>query len=212
MELKEKLVEHGKQAQIGELIASAVPECILNRKWQADTRKYNSELTSGIQEQNKIGWHQVICGRIATSLTDLDNPRSSQSTQKILKTIWDTILILWQQRNDIIYNNTTKTKADRQREKMEAKVERIYEYQTHLNILDRNKVFTKEKSELIKDDPRQIKTWIQMAERIIRVHKREVKRIHRKKTMMEQYFKWHPPDKTTVCTESAASGSTIRIG
>jgi hypothetical protein len=195
MELKEKLVEHGKQAQIGELIASAIPECILNRTWQADTRKYNPELISGIQDQNKIGWHHVICGRIATSLTELDNPLSSRSTQKTLKTIWDTILILWQQRNDIVHNNTTKTKADREREKMEAKVARLYEYRNHLTILDRNRIFTKEKSELIIDDPRQIKTWIQMAERIIRVHKREVKRIHREKVMMEQYFKWHPPDK-----------------
>jgi hypothetical protein len=78
---------------------------------------------------------------------------------------------------------------------MEAKVARLYEYRNHLNILDRNKIFTKEKSELIIDEPRQIKTWIQMEERIIRVHKREVKRIHREKVMMEQYFKWHPPDK-----------------
>jgi hypothetical protein len=77
---------------------------------------------------------------------------------------------------------------------MEAKVERLYEYRNHLNILDRNKLFTKEKSELIKDDPRQIKTWIQMAERIVKVHKWEVKRIHREKAMMEQYFKWHPPN------------------
>jgi hypothetical protein len=52
-----------------------------------------------------------------------------------------------------------------------------------------------------------------MAERMIRVHKWEVKRISREKDMMEQYFKWHPPDRTTVCIQaSAASGSTIRIG
>jgi hypothetical protein len=51
-----------------------------------------------------------------------------------------------------------------------------------------------------------------MAEHIVRVHKWEVKRYHREKAMMEQYFKWHPPDKTTDCIESAVTGSTIRIG
>jgi hypothetical protein len=39
-ELIEKRCEHGEQTQLGELIASAVPEYILNRTWQADTVQF----------------------------------------------------------------------------------------------------------------------------------------------------------------------------
>jgi hypothetical protein len=96
---------------------------------------------------------------------------------------------------------------------MAAKIDRCYDYKDHLTVLDRTKIFNKEKSELLNEDPRKIKIWIKMAERMIRVHIREVKRISREKDMMEQYFKWHPPDIPTDCIEeSAASGSTIHIG
>jgi hypothetical protein len=54
---------------------------------------------------------------------------------------------------------------------MAAKIDRCYNYRDHLIVLDRIKIFTKEKSELLTKDPRQIKIWIKMAERMIRVHK-----------------------------------------
>jgi hypothetical protein len=52
-----------------------------------------------------------------------------------------------------------------------------------------------------------------MAEHITQIHKREVAKTSKEKEMMEQYFKWHPPDRTHNCIrQSAASGSTIQIG
>jgi hypothetical protein len=46
-------------------------------------------------------------------------------------------------------------------------------------------------------DPRNIQTWIRMAEIIIRTNKWENKRMTGQKKMMEQYFKWNPPDQRT---------------
>jgi hypothetical protein len=213
MELKENLVKQADHALLGEIIALAVPECIFDNSWQVDARRYSSNFTRGIQDQNRIGWHHILGGRFATSFSQHESPGSSTAVRKTLKLIWDTVLTLWKQRNDIIHNNTVATKADRQRERMEAKIERCYTYRDHLTVQDRSKIFPKEKAELLKEDPRQIKIWLKMAERIIRVHKREVAKTSREKEMMEQYFKWHPPDRTHNCIrKSAASGSTIQIG
>jgi hypothetical protein len=143
--MKGNQVTKANHALLGEIIASTVPGCILDKTWQVNTRRYSPDLTRGIQDQNRIGWHHVICGRIATSFSN-HSPCNSTAIREILKQIWDTVLILWKQRNDIIHNNTVTTKADRQRERMEAKIDRCYDYRDYLTVQDRSKKFSKGKS------------------------------------------------------------------
>jgi hypothetical protein len=47
----------------------------------------------------------------------------------------------------------------------------------------------------MKKDPRFIKAWLKLSERFIRTNKNEAKHHSQEKGMMEQYFKWHPPNK-----------------
>jgi hypothetical protein len=54
----------------------------------------------------------------------------------------------------------------------------------------------------MEDDPRTIKTWVKIAERIIRTSKKEHRRQKGQREMMEQYFKWHPPEKVRNKTRS----------
>jgi hypothetical protein len=96
---------------------------------------------------------------------------------------------------------------------MEAKINRCYMMKDKLQIQDRGKVFVKEKDELLREDATTIKNWIKLAEKMIRISKREEKTARRAKAMMEQYFKWHPPDRKHSHTRnSMGSRSTIHVG
>jgi hypothetical protein len=45
-----------------------------------------------------------------------------------------------------------------------------------MSAANRDRIFTKDKAEILQEDEKYIKTWIKMAERMIRVSKREEKR------------------------------------
>jgi hypothetical protein len=54
-----------------------------------------------------------------------------------------------------------------------------------LPIADRNRIFTKDKDELMSDDPRFISAWIKLVERIIQIKKREQTGKIRETVLME---------------------------
>jgi hypothetical protein len=62
-----------------------------------------------------------------------------------------------------------------------------------LPIADRNRIFIKDKNELMSDDPRFILAWTKLEERIIRINKKERTGKSRETMFMENYFKWQPP-------------------
>jgi hypothetical protein len=68
--------------------------------------------------------------------------------------------------------------------------------------MDRNKVFTKTQEDLMREHPNYIKAWVKLATRIIRTHKNENKHKTGQRLMMEQYFKWHPPEGTANLTRN----------
>jgi hypothetical protein len=109
--------------------------------------------------------------------------------------MWDTFLQLWNNRNNIIHNGQLMSTADRQRERLIARVNKCYEHKDKLQFHDRSKLFSKEKENLMNDDSKYIKSWLRLSERIIRVSKREESTQLFEKTMMEQYFTWKPAKK-----------------
>jgi hypothetical protein len=117
--------------------------------------------------------------------------------QKIIRLIWDTFLQLWQQRNDHVFGETPRSNRDAQRCTWIAKVEKCYELETMLDWKDRTKVFRKTKEEVLAEEPCKIAAWVKLAERMIKINKSEKRKLKGQKKMMEQYFKWHPPDSCT---------------
>jgi hypothetical protein len=74
-----------------------------------------------------------------------------------------------------------------------SRLERCYQYQDQLTVNDpRNKIFYKTIEEMQNEDPRLIQSWLRICERIIRVHKKEINKPNKTKTMMEQYLQWRP--------------------
>jgi hypothetical protein len=96
---------------------------------------------------------------------------------------------------------------------MEAKIHRCYLMKEKLRLQDQERLFAKEEEDLLQEDPTTVKNWLTIAEKMIRITKRETKARTREKNMMEQYFKWHPPDRTLHhASNSMGSGSTIHVG
>jgi hypothetical protein len=58
---------------------------------------------------------------------------------------------------------------------LEAKLNRCYAHLDRMSAANRDRIFTKDKAEILQEDEKYIKTWIKMAERMIRVSKREEK-------------------------------------
>jgi hypothetical protein len=82
-----------------------------------------------------------------------------------------------------------------------------------LQEIDRQKIFDKSKEELLQENPTTIKNWVKMAESLIQIARREKNKRAKGNAMMEQYFKWHPPDKVECrIGNNAESGSTIHVG
>jgi hypothetical protein len=194
------------------LLTSAIKSAILDPNWQPESSIVSKGLRKGVNEQNRIGWQQILRGRFAKSLSGGDRHKE-QDLRRVLRCIWDALLNLWQQRNELVHHNERETRAEKMKRKMEAKIHRCYRMKDMLRFQDRERLFTKNEEELLREDPTTVKNWLKIAEKMIRITRRETKARTREKNMMEQYFKWHPPDRTSHhASNSVGSGSTIHVG
>jgi hypothetical protein len=216
MATKQDLLQKLNLAKLEEplkpIIVAALKSAILDPGWKPPGSLITEELTRGVKDQNRIGWQQVLRGRFAQTLTNGDK-KKNQELRQLLRHIWDALLQLWKQRNESVHRNKSETRNERNKRRMEAKITRCYQHKDKLRIQDRVKIFTKEQDELLQEDSVLIKNWLRIAEKAIRISKQEARAVQREKSMMEQYFKWHPPDRMGRHTRnSMGSGSTIHVG
>jgi hypothetical protein len=212
LQLIQKISDSKIEEPTKNLLIAAIKSVTLDPAWQPSNSIVPHEYRQGVQDQNKIGWQQIIRGRFAKSISNC-NKKKEQDLRQVIRFFWDTLMQLWSQRNEIVHNNEHETREERNKRRMEAKINRCYMMKDKLRIQDRGKVFVKEKDELLREDATTIKNWLTLAEKMIRISKREEKTARRAKAMMEQYFKWHPPDRNHSHTRnSMGSGSTIHVG
>jgi hypothetical protein len=177
---------------------------------QAEIPTAQEKLTQKwIRQQNAIGWRHIAFGRMATALTETISSVVQEQgietwlvsgekwTRRLIQTIWDTFLQLWQNRNNILYSAMNGNIMDRRRERLIAKVDRCLQKMDQLTTEDRNRIFIKNKDDLMKDNPRFIAAWLKLAERIIRVNKRDQANHRQESHLMENYFQWKPSTNAT---------------
>jgi hypothetical protein len=189
------------QSSIARIIIEGMASGIRIPSWQAEILEIGTINTKWIPEQNSIGWHHILFGRIPISLTTtISQTLQDQGiaswlisgekwSQRLIQIIWDTFLQLWQNRNNIIYETGNGKAMDRRKERLIAKVDRCYQHMDQLPLADRNQIFSRDKKILMMEDPRFIAAWLKMAERIIRVNKKEQKFRRQESVLMENYFK-----------------------
>jgi hypothetical protein len=188
--------------QMKAIIRAAIEHCLSDKNWRPTQNTNDAKLKKGIKAQNKIGWHHMIYGRLTkefvaslTATGDSNNLRSIESLgRKLIKAIWDTFLALWHQRNEVVHGTTFESKKQAEQRALEQKVYDCYDWENKLPIDDRRRIFQTSKEEKLKEDPRNIKTWIRLANRIIQTNKHELKKEQGQRKLMENYFKWNPPD------------------
>jgi hypothetical protein len=178
----------------------------IDQEWRPSIQD-ETTLSTSINDQNDIGWHHILFGRIAqTTARYIDSTLHQRGVEKwqnsgdrwsqpMIKNIWDTFLQLWNSRNTITYDTNNKSTQNILKEKLQLKVERRYQYVDKLSYTDRQKLFYRDKESLLEEDPRFIKAWLKLADRIIRVSKQESKRQYREIIFMEKFFHWRPSSK-----------------
>jgi hypothetical protein len=132
--------------------------------------------------------------------------------RKTIRKIWETYLQLWKQRNEIVHGIQEGDKQTSHRLRLTARLERCYQYQDQLTVNNpRNKIFYKTIKEMQNEDPRLIQSWLRICERIIRVHKKEINKPNKTKTMMEQYLQWRPSQQANKRNKKARLVTTSKI-
>jgi hypothetical protein len=91
---------------------------------------------------------------------------------------------------------------NRQQERLEIRVSRCYTFKDAMKRDDREKIFYMEEQDLIWQDHRFIKSWIRLAERLIRTVKRQELIKSNKSRLMENYVHWQPRSNKKKLTAS----------
>jgi hypothetical protein len=107
------------------------------------------------------------------------------------------VLQLWKQRNKIIHCTSEITKTSRDQDRLAHRIRKCYEWKDKLLRDDREKIFYMEEAELLKEDQRFIKSWLRLAERIIRTVKKEAQQHTNSRKLMESFVQWRKPTNTS---------------
>jgi hypothetical protein len=139
--------DHGNSELIN-ILQITLKECIHDDTWTPSLAHISQEWKTPIQEQSAFCWSQILNGRITHSMViQMDehyqtfNVNTKTYTgerwaRKLIINIWTTILKLWKQRNDLIYEKENQQGRIAQRDKLEARIRRCYQFKDHLSIHD----------------------------------------------------------------------------
>jgi hypothetical protein len=127
-------------SEIINIISIGLAESISNPEWQPDANYISTHWVTGVRDQNRIGWRQIYYGRIAKTLIGAveQHYRGLQENEfthsgerwarQLIRTIWDTTLEIWHQRNSIINQANAEQKESQRKEKLENRVRRCFSF------------------------------------------------------------------------------------
>jgi hypothetical protein len=212
---------HGN-THINAIIKLALKHCASNKHWQPDIRNLPNEIQSCIKQQNKIGWYHLFKGRIAKDMicfmethyrnANLDSKRYTGERwgKMLLINIWSTMLELWSNRNKVIHGIKQRQEQTTEKQRLESRVRNLYEKAHLLKSQDRNKIFYKNVDEMVLEDARFLKAWINMAQRLVVTAKKEAKQPRNAQRMMENYFSWSQNKKKQPRLANAPRSSAVQ--
>jgi hypothetical protein len=195
---------HGN-SKLNNIIEIAMSESIHNKNWKPVMSAISPELLPCIRQQNKIGWYHLYKGRMAQAMTQFMevhyrnlNVETKRYTgerwgKMLVKNIWNTVLQMWENRNEIIYGKRTHEAQRTDRQRLQHRVQKFYDMRGTLDSSDREKIFYKDMEEILNEDSRYIKAWLKLAQRAFSAAKKEYAKPRTEQKFMEQYFAWGPP-------------------
>jgi hypothetical protein len=194
---------HGN-LELNNIIKLALFESAYKETWQPLAGETLLEIRKCIIHQNTIGWNQLVKGRITKEMRKvMDNhyQKLNLNTRRytgerwcklLIKNIWQVILQLWKQRNEIIHDLVSASQLSKTQERLATRVHKCYEWKDTLTLADRERIFYTDANQLLQEDQRLIKAWIQVAERIIKTAKKENKKSNNSRRILESFVQWKP--------------------
>jgi hypothetical protein len=122
---------HGNSELNNIILEITLSECSQNVKWTPDMTAISMELIPCIKQQNKIGWYHIYKGRIAKTMirfmedhfqklsVDSKQYTGEQWGKMLICNIWNTVLELWQQQNEMIHGKQQQTEQTTEKRRLE---------------------------------------------------------------------------------------------
>ncbi len=162
-----------------------------------ETRVYPDRYATLIQNQNKIGWRQLLCGRITNEFVrHHDNYASLNKGTKldgeqwatcVVKILWEAVLNIWHHRNEFVHEHAKQSDAHRQ--VIQDEVRRIYQLAPHIDPDDRQALSTPEEKVLAYKN-KSMEDWVnRITPRVNQAIRRTHERTKRRTKAITHYFK-----------------------
>jgi hypothetical protein len=130
--------------------------------WNPDIKYVSPKWEKAVNAQSKIGWQHIFQGRIAKEMIiSMDNHYHSEGThtqtrmgeqwaRKLIRTIWDTLLSLWKERNSILHKRDEEIAQAHQQKATEQRVRKCYAYKDNLRHAERVQWFSETLHDMLK--------------------------------------------------------------
>jgi hypothetical protein len=191
--------DHG-DSELSNLLDISISSTMVNKSWKPSTNHISRKWAAAAAEQTKIGWIQLLYGRVSNTLIDamdahyieqdLNRYRynGNRWAKNTIKCTWEIMLELWSTRNEIIYKSDQRLKEEQNREKLETRIRRCYSLQHILTANERNRWFNSSLTDKITEDAHKTTKWLDGVERIIRITKREQKHRPKESAILERFL------------------------
>jgi hypothetical protein len=172
--------------------------------WQPDIKHVSQKWKKAVNAQNKIGWQQIYHGRIATEMiTSMDqhyqqegvhsnSKNGEQWARKLIKIIWDSMLSLWRERNNILNQRDEEIAKAHQKEAIEQRVQKCYAEKDNLRHAERIRWFSETMHDMLRKETKYLAAWAKTVERIINITKRERQKRPKESFIMERFLTLQP--------------------
>ena len=159
------------------LIDIIYTNCTSEPTKQVKESQYPRRYKSIIISQNKIGWDQVIKGRVTTKFVQHHDQYAmvnkiptdgEQWMTRIIKVMWEHVATCWKIRNDIVHDNETR---ESNIEELRNEVSQLYDMKKHIDPCDRHALAT-DMSKVMKYSPTAMKKWIERIRPKVRAAKK----------------------------------------
>jgi hypothetical protein len=191
--------DHG-DGEISNIIELGILNSDWTNAWSPLIPSVSRKWKIAVQEQSRIGWRHILCGRISKSLiSEMNKHYESQDlsayiyngnrwAKKLLQNIWTVMLELWKTWNNIIYNTNRQAAEERLREQLEPKIQSCYTWSNIIPARERTIWFSTTLEEKLQEDPTKLSNWLQGASRLIKIAKREQRQRPKESAILERFL------------------------
>ena len=183
--LMEKTETH---IQVQEIILQGIKAAITEGIETVDDNQLSFQpsgiIQSALQEQNEIGWTNFYKGRLSKKWEQVQQQHYNQTKPKkadthrwatsIISTMWQGLLLMWEDRNDDQHGRDTIEAAVKERDILLNKIHQLYTQKESFDPEDR-RLYHKPEEQWKEETSKKIREWINLAEPLTKNTKKKTR-------------------------------------